>query len=161
MTYSHKPHILFFSVKDVRLFAFRGIVPKYKRYLLPEQTKAATPVYSVSSPQYADEYLRRGLEKDPVLRACWNGERRSGDESASDQALMNKLAYWCNAHTGEMMKAFIISPYYIGKDDAHKKKCGRQDYLYNTAKTACATLRSTAYEDTAQYRQNKNRDEAR
>lgn len=106
-------------------------------------------------------YLKWGFEKDPVLLACWNGERRCGDESASDQALMNKLAYWCNAHPGEMMKAFISSPYYDGKDVAHKKKCGRQDYLPNTAKTACATLRSTAHEDTVRFRQNKDRDDAR
>ena len=133
----------------------------HDRYLLPEPTKTNTPVYTVESPQYADSYLQRGLEKDPVLRALWNGEGRRGDESASDQALMNKLAYWCNAHPGEMMKAFISSPYYDGKDDAHKKKCGRQDYLYNTAKTACATLRSTAHEDTMRYQQNKNRDYSR
>lgn len=133
----------------------------HDRYLLPEQTKAVTPAYSVESIQYASDYLKRGLEKDPVLRSCWNGEQRRGDESASDQALMNKLAYWCNAHPGEMMKAFISSPYYNGKDDAHKKKCGRKDYLYNTAKTACATLRSTAHEDTVRYRQSRTRDEAR
>ena len=133
----------------------------HDRYLLPDRIVQEPPALFVGSPQYADEYLRRGLEKDPVLRACWNGERRNGDESASDQALMNKLAYWCNAHPGEMMKAFISSPYFNGKDDVHKKKCGRQDYLYNTAKTACATLRSTAHEDTARYQQSRTRDEAR
>jgi putative DNA primase/helicase len=101
--------------------------------------------------------IRRGLEKDPVLRACWNGEHRRGDESASDQALMNKLAYWCNANQQAMIAAFLQSPYYAQKDDPHMRKCQRSDYLPNTAKAACATLRSTALEDTERYKQ-KNRE---
>ena len=133
----------------------------HDHYLLPEPSKTVAPVYSVESPFYAPDYLQRGLEKDLILRACWNGERRCGDESASDQALMNKLAYWCNADHGAMTAAFLQSPYYSGKDESHKMKCARSNYLPNTIKTACATLRSTAYEDTVRYRQDKNRDEAR
>ncbi len=119
------------------------------------------PVYTVSSQQYAGETLRRGLEKDPVLRACWNGERRCGDESASDQALMNKLAYWCNADPGFMTVSFLQSPYFQQKDEAHKKKCRRNDYLPNTAKNACATLRSTAARDMEKYQRERTRDEGR
>jgi len=133
----------------------------HDQYLMPEPSKAVASAYSVGSPQYVDEYLRRGLEKDPVLRACWNGERRCGDESASDQALMNKLAYWCNAEPGMMVGAFLQSPYFAQKDEAHQKKCRRVDYLPNTVKAACTTLRSTAYEDTARYQRQKNRDCAR
>ena len=123
----------------------------HNRYLMPEPTKMNTPVYSVDSPQYADEYLQRGLAKDPVLRVCWNGERRRGDESASDQALMNKLAYWCNADPQAMITAFLRSPYYTQKDEAHQRKCQRADYLPKTAKAACSTLRSTAREHTERY----------
>lgn len=131
----------------------------HDRYLLPEHSKAATPVYSVESAPFAPDYLRRGLEKDPVLRACWNGERRGGDESASDQALMNKLAYWCNANPNAMMAAFLQSPYFSQKSETHQKKCRRADYLPNTAKTACSALRSTAHEDTVRYRQQSRREE--
>ena len=139
----------------------------HDRYLLPKPplaaltSKAVTPIYSVESPLYAPDYLCRGLEKDPVLRACWNGERRCGDESASDQALMNKLAYWCNADPGAMMAAFLQSPYFSQKGEAHQKKCRRADYLPNTAKTACAALRSTAHEDTLRYRQSRKHEDAR
>jgi putative DNA primase/helicase len=133
----------------------------HDRYLLPEPSKAVIPAYSVESPQSAEESLRRGLEKDPVLYACWNGERRRGDESASDQAFMNKLAYWCNANQTAMLAAFLQSPYFAQKDEAHQKKCRRADYLPNTAKAACATLRSTAREDTVRYRQNRERNDAR
>lgn len=134
----------------------------HDRYLLPESTKAAAPAYSVESPQSAEESLRRGLAKDPVLRSCWNGDRRRDDESASDQALMNKLAYWCNANPGAMIAAFLQSPYYAGKDETHQRKCGRADYLPNTVKAACASLRSTAREDTARYLQKaRERNDAR
>ena len=134
----------------------------HDRYLLPEPSKAVAPVYSVETPHDATDYLSRGLEKDLVLRACWNGERRRGDESASDQALMNKLAYWCNADCSAMIAAFMQSPYFAGKDNSHKKKCTRSDYLPNTAKTACDSLRSTAHEDTARYHQRtRPRDGAR
>jgi putative DNA primase/helicase len=107
------------------------------------------------------DYLQRGLDKDPILRACWNGERRNGDESASDQALMNKLAYWCCADGNAMISAFKQSPYYAQKSEVHKKKCERSDYLPNTAKVACSTLSSTAHEDTMRYQRTRSRSEAR
>ena len=133
----------------------------HNQYLLPEQPKAVIPARPVESARDAPDFLKRGLAKDPVLRACWHGQQRRGDESASDQALMNKLAYWCNADHAAMLAAFTQSPYYAGKDEAHMKKCQRADYLPNTAKAACAALRSTAREDTARYRQSKSRDEVR
>ena len=105
--------------------------------------------------------LERGLEKDPILRACWNGERRNGDESASDLALMNKLAYWCNGAESAMITAFLRSPYHAQKDEQHQKKCKRVDYLPNTARFACASLRSTAHEDSLRYQRSRSRNEAR
>ena len=122
----------------------------HDQYLLPEPVTAA-PIMGAVESVSAPDYLARGLAKDPVLRVCWNGGHRRGDESASDQALMNKLAYWCDAAPGAMTAAFLQSPYYAQKDEAHKKKCQRADYLPNTVKTACASLRSTAQEDTARY----------
>jgi putative DNA primase/helicase len=133
----------------------------HDRYLLPPPTQQTAPAYIANSPQSVDEYLQRGLVKDAVLRSCWNGERRRGDESASDQALMNKLAYWLSADPQAMIAAFLQSPYYGQKDEAHQRKCRRADYLPNTAKAACATLRSTAREDTERYRRNQSRNEAR
>jgi putative DNA primase/helicase len=134
----------------------------HDRYLLPEPTKEKAFVYSVESPQDTGAFLIRGLEKDTVLNSYWNGARRMCDESASDQALMNKLAYWCNANQPAMLAAFLQSPYFTEKDDAHKQKCRRADYLPNTAKNACATLRSTAREDTERYKQkNRERNDAR
>ncbi len=134
----------------------------HDHYLLPQPQQATLPIPATASPQATDETLRRGLVKDPVLRVCWNGGRRCGNESASDQALMNKLAYWCNANVSAMLAAFVQSPYYAQKDEAHKRKCQRADYLPNTAAVACATLHSTAEQDTARFNQTrKTRNEAR
>jgi putative DNA primase/helicase len=130
----------------------------HDRYLLPERFVQSPTALSVESPLGNDASLRRGLEKDVVLNAYWNGARRLNDESASDQALMNKLAYWCNANQPAMIASFMSSPYYAQKDEPHKRKCQRSDYLPNTAKNACETLRSTAVEDTARFRQNKSRE---
>ena len=133
----------------------------HDRWLLPPPQRTAMPATMTIPPQGTQDTLRRGLVKDPVLRACWNGERRRGDESASDQALMNKLAYWLSADIPAMLAAFRQSPYHEQKDEAHKLKCQRADYLPNTAAAACATLRSTAAADTVRYRQAKSRSEAR
>ena len=75
---------------------------------------------------------------------------------------MNKLAYWCNANIPAMVAAFLQSPYYAQKDDSHKRKCQREDYLPNTAAAALSTLRSTAEQDTERFNQAKKyRKEAR
>jgi len=98
---------------------------------------------------YADlgRFLRIGLERDKVFAALWAGERRIGNESADDIALMNKLAYWCNADSDAMIQAFLSSPYCAQKDEAHKKKCQRTDYLPNTSQKACTAVHSTAVVD--------------
>ncbi|MDR1558997.1 MAG: hypothetical protein LBS84_04710 [Clostridiales bacterium] len=92
-------------------------------------------------------FLKTGLERDKVFGALWDGARTCGNESSDDQAFMNKLAYWCNADQERMIRIFLSSPYYTQKDEAHKKKCARPDYLVNTAKNACASVYSTAIAD--------------
>jgi len=128
-----------------------GLQQLHDRYLVPEPSKAVPPAPAVEPPQGAEKSLQRRLVKDPVFRACWNGELRRGDESASDLALMNKLAYWLSKDQPAMLSAFLQSPHFAQKDEAHQRKCQRADYLPNTAKAACAILRSTAREDTARY----------
>jgi len=96
-----------------------------------------------------DESLRVGLERDRVLAELWSGRRRCSNESANDMALMRKLAYWCNADVFDMIQAFLSSPHYAQKDEAHIKKCQRHDYLQNTAQKAVIFTHSTAISDSA------------
>jgi len=93
-----------------------------------------------------------------VFQALWSGQRRNGNESSDDQALMNKLAYWCNAAPDAMIQAFLTSPHYQQKDEAHKRKCRRSDYLPNTAQSAACTAYSTAKADYDRWRQHQKRE---
>ncbi len=92
------------------------------------------------------DYFSIGLERDKKLCELWDGERANGNESADDQALMNKLAYWCNRNVANMVAAFQRSPYCQQKDDVHKKKAMRPDYLQRTAERAAKDCRLTAEE---------------
>ncbi len=121
----------------------------HDKFLLPDAAQkpiSVTPAAPVPNAEQ-ERFLRTGLERDKVFAALWAGERRIGNESADDIALMNKLAYWCNADPGAMIGAFMQSPYHTQKDEAHRKKCQRTDYLPNTAANACATVYSTAAAD--------------
>jgi putative DNA primase/helicase len=131
----------------------------HDKYLLSDAThKVMLPPPSISVPSAEHEkFLQTGLERDKILRALWDGERRNGNESADDQALMNKLAYWCNANPSVMIQAFLSSPHYAGKDESHKKKCQRADYLPKTAQKACITVCSTAKADSDRWQQNRRR----
>ena len=132
----------------------------HDKFLLPDTSQKTvnrpTPVPVRSAEQ--EKFLRTGLERDNVFRALWAGQRRHVNESADDIALMNKLAYWCNANPDMMVQAFLSSPYHAQKDEVHMKKCQRSDYLLNTARNACATVYSTAAADYERWRKNRKRE---
>ena len=132
----------------------------HDKHLLPDAAQRIANLSPPAPPMDAgrERFLKIGLERDKVFRALWSGERRHGNESADDIALMNKLAYWCNADPGAMIQAFLASPYHTQKDLTHKKKCQRNDYLPNTAKNACATVYSTAIADYERWQQNRKRE---
>ena len=133
----------------------------HDKFLLPtaiKNTGNRSPPVIMQNCSEQGQFLRAGLNRDKVLSALWAGERRHGNESSDDIALMNKLAYWCNADPDTMIHAFLQSPYYSQKDETHKKKCRRSDYLPNTAKKACATVYSTAVLD-YELRQLKSKNE--
>jgi len=96
--------------------------------------------------------LQTALDKDPVLRAYWNGERPNGNESADDQGFMNKLAYWLNKDADQMEAAFLSSPYFSQKSGKHMKKAAeRKDYLRRTIQKAIQDCSETAAEDNENY----------
>ncbi|MCL2426330.1 MAG: hypothetical protein FWD05_08320 [Oscillospiraceae bacterium] len=129
----------------------------HNRFLLPTPTPSRTEVNPQTSVSNAsnDKFLHIGLQRDKVFAQLWDGNRRNGNESSDDIALMNKLAYWCNANPDAMIRAFISSPHYTQKDEAHLKKCSRNDYLPNTAQKACSTVYSTAIADYEQYQRKR------
>jgi putative DNA primase/helicase len=131
----------------------------HDRFLLPvpAQSVAYTPLPAFVPTAEQERFLRTGLERDSVFAALWSGHRRHDNESADDQALLNKLAYWCNADPDAMIAAFLSSPHFAQKDEAHKRKCQRDDYLPTTARKAAATVYSTAIADYERWRQSRRR----
>jgi putative DNA primase/helicase len=130
----------------------------HDRYLSAEPARKVVNLHAPEPIIGQDYFLQTGLERDKVLSALWAGQRQYGNESADDIALMNKLAYWCNANPDAMIRAFFASPYHAQKDETHKRKCQRQDYLPNTAKNACATVFSTAAADFERWQENRRRE---
>ena len=80
-----------------------------------------------------DARLKLGLEKDRKLRAYYYGQRFFSDESSNDNGFMSKLMFWTNNNTSLAIEAFLSSPYALAKDDLHKRKLLRKDYLQRTA----------------------------
>jgi len=132
----------------------------HDKFLLPpEPQKAAGTLHSkVESVIPQNQFLTIGLERDKNFAALWDGYRKHGNESSDDIALMNKLAYWCNANPDAMVRAFLSSPYCAQKDEAHTRKCKRTDYLPKTASNACSTVYSTAAADYEKFTHRRNRE---
>lgn len=107
---------------------------------------------SQTSSKVGKDHLAIGLERDSRFRELWDGHRPHGNESADDQALMNKLAYWCNCNASAMMNAFKQSPHCQQKDHQHMKKAViREDYLQRTAEQAVKGCTRTAEYDDLNY----------
>lgn len=131
----------------------------YDRFLKPKQTQPKPPPQMPVNDAHLtgdSEYLEIGLQKDQVFIGLWSGSRPNGNESADDQALLNKLAYWCNANESLMHSSFLQSPHYAGKGDKHLKKCNRADYMARTIQKAVSDLRITAREKNSQYEASRN-----
>lgn len=118
-------------------------------YMLRNPQEQTTIMQSAITANPGDDFLKIGLEKDKKLRDYWNGARPHGNESEDDAGLMAKLLYWCNNDPQVAIKAFRASPYTSQKDDEHKKKLDRADYLPNLAKAMRAD--QTALQDHEQW----------
>ena len=93
------------------------------------------------------DYLQIGLQKDDKLIELWNStpSGSGGNESETDQALMNKIAFWTNKNETLMKLYFEQSPYFQRKDDYHQKKWNtREDYQQSTISKAIAITNETA-----------------
>lgn len=124
-----------------------GIALLFEKYFPEKKAAPPPPVSSYNAPAY----LKTGLDKDPVFRALWEGHRGTADESANDIALMNKLAFWCSRDVDLMVSAFRSSPYAAQKDEQHRAKLERDDYLLRTARKAAQDCRDTAAERDAMF----------
>ncbi len=79
-----------------------------------------------------EKYFRIGLEKDEYLKILYEGKRPNGNESEDDMALLSKLSFWCNGNENLIKETFLNSPHACSKDENHRKKLCRIDYLDRT-----------------------------
>lgn len=153
------------TYKDIVTIDFsviKGIIEKYMKR--PEMTSNNTirQDSTFSAPTEDKQFLEIGLQKDDKLIELWNStpSGSGGNESETDQALMNKLAYWCNGNETLMIESFESSPFFMGKDDLHLKKWNqREDYKEKTIQNAIRTLDSTAKQDNQDYIQRQREKE--
>lgn len=85
----------------------------------------------ISTDVNIDMRIQKALQKDKKLIKLWNmvAPGRGSNESELDLALCNKLAFYVDADYDKINQAFIHSPYFKSKDDAHKDKwLNRDDY---------------------------------
>ncbi len=108
------------------------------KYFSTEQYKPKTKRYMdyivISNNISEDEkLLLRGIAQKGQLHDIWKGARKSKDESSNDLAFMNSLRFFSNGNITLMKEYFLKSPYFMQKDEQHKRKCAeRSDYLDRT-----------------------------
>lgn len=132
------------------------VLNKYMKKDTRETIKQAQNSISSESDiniQNDKEFLEIGLSKDNKLLELWNSipSGSGGNESETDLALMNKLAYWTNKNHNLMESSFEDSNYYKNKDDYHLKKWERVDYRRELIIKAINSVSSTAREDNIKF----------
>jgi len=138
-------------------YEFRSIDFNEIKPLLDKYMKKPTKTYEFN--EYTQEisnnmqYLEIGLKNDDKLFNLWHSTPtgHGGNESETDLALLSKLAYWLNGNKEDILKAFYQSPYYAKKDDEHKAKAHREDYILGTLDKALSMLTSTAKQENDEY----------
>lgn len=102
----------------------------------PKSEYMTTPFVS-SDFEKDEKKLLKGLSQGGKLKNIYEGTRPKLDESSNDLIFCNLLKIWSNRNKALMKKTFINSPYFLSKDDAHKKKIlERTDYLDRTISRA-------------------------
>lgn len=86
----------------------------------------------------SNDMLKIGLENDKLLKELWNmiPSMSTTNESELDMALCSKLNYWLSNDEEKVYQAFLSSPYAQQKDEKHKAKLQRDDYLRMTIRNA-------------------------
>lgn len=123
-----------YSASSPRYFTFTGncINNPIKFEDLTKEVQAIQRKYMKRN---TNNTLELAFKKDSKLNALWNKQATGagGTESEDDMALCAKLSYYLNGDSTKIKEAFLSSPYFLSKDDEHKKKClEREDYLDNT-----------------------------
>lgn len=128
----------------------RYVCDKYmERATQKPKTKPQRKPATYRATMTGDYWLDMGMKKDPCLSDYWSGKFPMENESEKDAALLARLLYWCNGDTEKAISAFKQSPFAAGKDEEHRRKLERDDYLTLTANSVMP--QTTAQEDNEAY----------
>ena len=110
------------------------------------------PILDKYMTRYSD--LESAIMKDAKLNELWNKKApgSNSDESETDLALCDKLAFYLKGDYVAIEEAFAQSPYFLSKDEKHKKKWMNGDYRRNcinmairSVTTVPVTIKSNKY----------------
>lgn len=104
--------------------------------------KANIEAKTIKTKPLVSNNFESGLKKDKKFLNLWQGKRYFNDESRNDLALMSKILYWCGYDINYAVKAFKKSPFASQKDNFHKIKLQRADYLIRTAEKCCQEVQN-------------------
>jgi len=112
----------------------------YKKFFeIKANPKSAYMTIAIASSDFEkdERKLIKGLSQGGKLKNIYEGNRPKLDESSNDLIFCNLLKIWSNGNKALMKKTFINSPYFLSKDDGHKRKIlERTDYLDRTISRA-------------------------
>jgi len=116
---------------EIREVDIQYILDKYMKKAV---TPATTEQVTITDGVYDPRKLEKALQKDQHLIELWNGVAPGSgkNESELDLALCSKLAFYLNCNFEAIKSLFMSSPYYVSKDDKHKKKWLEGAYSDNT-----------------------------
>ncbi len=131
--------------------ALDNLIDNYLKPSPEQPTLSEELVYELDEVGHAnhtpEEWLKIGLQNDPLLKKLWEGGRPNGDESADDYALVGKLVYWLNRDVEAVFDAFMNSEHYATKSEHHLEKMKRNDYISQTIKKQLGNNQVTAASD--------------
>ena len=136
------------EIREISKEELQDIIETYMKR--PESNYQSTNQTSITYDEGMksdEQFFKIGLEKDDKLIQLWNEtpSGSGGNESETDQALMNKIAFWTNKNETLMKLYFEQSPYFQRKDDYHQKKWNtREDYQQSTISKAIQSTNETA-----------------
>lgn len=113
-----------------------SILDKYMRKSAPKRMVAPINTTTILD---SDEKINRALENNPNFNKAWNRTATGSDgtENEDDLSLLNLLARVLNGDHALINNAFMRSPYYATKDQAHIEKWEvRTDYRVDSIQKA-------------------------
>lgn len=121
------------------------ITELYETYKKPD-----TKIYDTVTDKCctSDEVSNRLVEalSDVSFRSYYIGNRPTDDESSNDMGFMSKIVEWFGRDYDICMGVFVNSPYFLQKDEPHKRKILREDYTTATYEACASTIERTKYE---------------